>query len=151
MLAAIDRHIQPGKLNCRQINILNDIHLCEVDDTLKKSITGHGQKQAWKSNVLPCLLFCRAQRDNLHLFLKVGGHIPFYGATDTPVLDFWWHFLWVSKPEWASLFALGGGIHTWHTFPEIHLWCDTCRTLDVQHGSRSFSPHTIFKRLMIYR
>ena len=28
---------------------------------------------------------------------------PFCGATDTPVLDFWWHLLWVSKPEWAAL------------------------------------------------
>ena len=24
---------------------------------------------------------------------------PFCRATDTPVLDFWWHLLWVSKPE----------------------------------------------------
>ena len=23
---------------------------------------------------------------------------PFLGATDTPVLDFWWHLPWVSKP-----------------------------------------------------
>ena len=23
------------------------------------------------------------------------------GATDTPVLDFWWRLLWVSKPEWV--------------------------------------------------
>ena len=23
------------------------------------------------------------------------------GATDTPVLDFWWYLLWVSKPEWV--------------------------------------------------
>ena len=32
-------------------------------------------------------------------------------ATDTPVLDFWWHLLWVSKPEWAVLLALGKGVH----------------------------------------
>ena len=35
---------------------------------------------------------------------------PFCGATDTPVLDFWWCLLWVSKPEWAALFVLGGGV-----------------------------------------
>ena len=29
-----------------------------------------------------------------------------FGATGTPVLDFWWRLLWVSKPEWAALFAL---------------------------------------------
>ena len=36
---------------------------------------------------------------------------PFFGATDTPILDFWWRLLWVSKPEWAALFKLGRGIH----------------------------------------
>ena len=25
---------------------------------------------------------------------------PFHGATDTPVLDFWWHLPWVSKLGW---------------------------------------------------
>ena len=35
---------------------------------------------------------------------------PFCGATDTPVLDFWWCLLWVSKPEWAALFTLERGI-----------------------------------------
>ena len=33
-------------------------------------------------------------------------------ATDTPVLDFWWHLLWVSKPEWAALFTFGIGIRS---------------------------------------
>ena len=37
-----------------------------------------------------------------------------YGATDTPVLDFWRCLLWVSKPEWAALFALSRGIHDIH-------------------------------------
>ena len=36
---------------------------------------------------------------------------PFCGATDTPLLDFWWCLLWVSKPEWAALFMLGGHVH----------------------------------------
>ena len=40
---------------------------------------------------------------------------PFCGATDTPVLDFWLRLLWVSKPEWAALFILGGGIHVTHS------------------------------------
>ena len=26
---------------------------------------------------------------------------PFCGATDTPILNFWWCLLWVSKPEWV--------------------------------------------------
>ena len=32
---------------------------------------------------------------------------PFCGGTDTPVLDFWWCLLWVSKPKWAALFMHG--------------------------------------------
>ena len=36
---------------------------------------------------------------------------PFCGATVTPILDFWWHLLWVSEPELATLFGLGRGIH----------------------------------------
>ena len=36
--------------------------------------------------------------------------ISFCGATDTPVLDFWWCLLWVSKPEWTASFTLGQGI-----------------------------------------
>ena len=30
---------------------------------------------------------------------------PFCGATDTPVLDFWWRLPWVSKPRWTRLHA----------------------------------------------
>ena len=37
--------------------------------------------------------------------------IPFCGFTDAPVFDFWWRLLWVSKPEWSSLFTLDGGEH----------------------------------------
>ena len=25
-----------------------------------------------------------------------------FGTTNTPVLDFSWHLLWVSKPEWVQ-------------------------------------------------
>ena len=35
---------------------------------------------------------------------------PFCGATDTPIVDVWLHLLWVSKLEWAALFALGQGV-----------------------------------------
>ena len=37
-----------------------------------------------------------------------------FGTIDTPVPDFWWCLLWISKPEWAVLFALCGGIHDVH-------------------------------------
>ena len=35
---------------------------------------------------------------------------PFCEATDSPVSDFWWRLLGVSKPEWVALFALDGGV-----------------------------------------
>ena len=35
-------------------------------------------------------------------FLKILKDMnPFCGATDTPILDFWWRLLLVSKPEWV--------------------------------------------------
>ena len=34
-----------------------------------------------------------------------------FGATGTPVLDFWWHLLWVSKPEWAMPYSHCRGKH----------------------------------------
>ena len=43
----------------------------------------------------------------LFFFCKVfGGDMSFFGATGTPVLDFWWRFLWVSKPEWVLPYSL---------------------------------------------
>ena len=36
---------------------------------------------------------------------------PFCATTDTHFFDFWWCLLWASKPEWAALFTLGGGVH----------------------------------------
>ena len=38
-----------------------------------------------------------------------------FGTTDAPVLNFWWCLLWVSKPEWETLFALGWGICDIHS------------------------------------
>ena len=41
--------------------------------------------------------------------------VLFYGETDTPVLEFWWCLLSVSKPEWAALFVFTGGIPVTHS------------------------------------
>ena len=62
---------------------------------------------------------------------------PFRGATDTPVLDFWWCLPWVSKPGWipSMLFHLCD--------PLIHLWCDTCWLHRGQHGSWAFLIHIL--------
>ena len=36
---------------------------------------------------------------------------PFCGATDTPVLDFWWRLLWVSKPGWTPHLCASSPAH----------------------------------------
>ena len=56
----------------------------------------------------------------LHVYMYINifrGLMSFYGATDTPVLDFWWCILWFSNPEWSDLFALGGGVPQDSQFP----------------------------------
>ena len=64
----------------------------------------------------------------------------FGGATDTPILDFWWCFLWVSKPEWVLPYSSLAEAYMLHyMFPEIHLWCNTCWPLGGKHGSRAIS------------
>ena len=64
----------------------------------------------------------------------------FCGATDTPILDFWWCLLWVSKPEWGLPYlSLAEAYMLHYTFPEIHLWCNTCWPLGGQHGSQAIS------------
>ena len=42
-----------------------------------------------------------------------------FGATDTPVLDFWWHLLWVSKPEWEvyMIYIPWDSPLVWHLLP----------------------------------
>ena len=65
---------------------------------------------------------------------------PFCGATDTPILDFWWHLLWASKPEWVLPYlSLAEAYVLCYTFPDIHLWYDTCQPLGSQHGSWAIS------------
>ena len=45
-------------------------------------------------------------------FQNFGGHKSFFvGPLISPVLDFLWHLLWVSKLEWAALFTPGGVTH----------------------------------------
>ena len=70
-------------------------------------------------------MLCAATNKSMQLFEKkgdwhvspfflwgasFGGHESMFGATDTPVLNFWRHLLWVLKPEWAALLELGGGV-----------------------------------------
>ena len=64
---------------------------------------------------------------------------PFRGATDTPVLDFWWHLPWVSKPMWIPCML------SHLCDPQIHFWCDTCWLYRDQHGrfGPGFKPTNI--------
>ena len=68
---------------------------------------------------------------------KFGGHKSFYGATDTPVLDFWWHLFWVTKSGWIPLLACFVTCMQW--IPQIYLWCDTYWPLSGQHGTWAIS------------
>ena len=43
----------------------------------------------------------------LKSFLRI--HMSFFGATCTPVLDFWWRLLWGSMPEWVLPYSHCGG------------------------------------------
>ena len=62
---------------------------------------------------------------------------PFCGATDTPVLDFWWHLPWVSKPGWIPCML------SRLCDPQTHLWCNSCWLYRGQHDSWAFLIHIL--------
>ena len=68
-------------------------------------------------------------------FYNFWGYQSFLCPTDTPVLDFWWRLLWVSKPWRIPLLTCF--VVCVQLIPQIHLWCDTCWSFDDQHGSRA--------------
>ena len=72
--------------------------------------------------------------------------VLFRGATDTPVLDFWWHLSWVSKPGWIPFSMLS---HLCDL--QIHVWCNTCPLYRGQHGSRAFLIHVLTQALVEVR
>ena len=56
---------------------------------------------------------------------------PFWGATGSPVLDFWWCLLWVSKPEWFCLI---------HFFVEVNVMYIPLDPPPVLHMPTSWWP-----------
>ena len=63
-------------------------------------------------NILNLCVSCTAQVALCLQFFKINSlltHVLLWGHW-YPVLDFWWHLLWVSKPDCAALFAFGRGI-----------------------------------------
>ena len=71
--------------------------------------------------------------------------MSFYGATDTPVLNFWWHALWVS--EWASLFALGRGIHVTHSLR--FFWLCSGGSRISQKGAPTKGANVLFCKIFV--
>ena len=68
-----------------------------------------------------------------------------FGATDTPVSDFWWRLSgFQSQSEFCLIRTLWRRM--WYMFSEIHLWCDTSAGVYSQHSSQSLSPHACFSR-----
>ena len=88
--------------------------------------------QKWSSNV-------EWFKSYFYFFLKVFGgniHMSFLGATGTPTLDFWWHLLWVSKPEWVLPYLLFAEANVMY-IPRDPPLCYMCRPLG---GWRAASP-----------
>ena len=56
-------------------------------------------------------------------------HMSYFGATGTPVLDFWWRLLWVSKPEWVLPYSHCGGKCNVHSL-RFTSGATRCRPLD---------------------
>ena len=73
-----------------------------------------------------------------------GGYQFFCWATTTPVLDFWWHLPWVSKPGWIH--SLACFVACMQKNHEIHLWCDTSWPLGGQLGSQTIPIHVLVNK-----
>ena len=69
------------------------------------------------------------------VFIIFGGHMSFL-----------WGLFWTSGdicPGFQSQVGLACMLSCLHAIPQIHLWCDTCRPLDRQHGSRATLTHIL--------
>ena len=83
-------------------------------------------------------------------FLKIfGGHMSFYGATNTSALDVWWCLRWVSKPEWVALFTLGRGEHDVHS-PKFTSGATPAKHLMVNINAIWCSQHACFNRFTLF-
>ena len=71
----------------------------------QQSIIPHNPSAIQKQQVHVINVTCDKQEDEKCMFLFAcffGSHLDmfYFGATTSPVLDFWWRLLWVSKPVW---------------------------------------------------
>ena len=60
----------------------------------------------WNKIMCPCIHYHIRRGGAIVLFCFSQTHMSFFGATGTPVLDFWWCILWVLKPEWVLPYSL---------------------------------------------
>ena len=68
------------------------------------------KENVWNLEALFSFISIHEKSQLKFFFLFLEDINPFCGTTDSNVLEFWWHRLWVSKPEWTALFTLGGSI-----------------------------------------
>ena len=74
--------------------------------------------------------YIKVRTVNFFLLIFWKKSVLFCGTIDAPVLDYRWHLILVSKPEWAALFTLSRSKHVEH-FWDSHL---------VQHLLSSWWP-----------
>ena len=83
----------------------------------------------------------------LPIFLQkniLQGMSLFYGTTDVPVLDFWWHLPRVLKPGWIPHLHASAPVYN-----GFFRFTSGTTTADLLTGSQAFfNPHTcIYKHL----
>ena len=95
------------------------------------------------------LLLCYQYSFFLFFSFFVGHiHMSFFGATGTPVLDFWWRLLWVSMPEWVLPYSHWGGECNVQ-FLRSTSGATCCRPLDGQHCGAS-TGFISCQRILLY-
>ena len=107
------------QIECRKDGVtidLNDEWLTHW--SLTQVLTKHGKQVVWTVVGVPwehkwrtdVLYWCLVYP----LYITGKAFKNPISSPNTSVLDFLWCLLWVSKPEWAALFTLGGGICVTH-------------------------------------
>ena len=91
----------------------------------------------------------------LFLFKFLEDISPFCGATDTPVLDFWWCLPWVSKPGWNRFLRAFSHVWSsdwplvWHLLTVCHIlycpWIQQCKGCFV-HNTQLLAEFTAYRK-----
>ena len=90
------------------------------------------ERESLSSNVFCCFFLS-------FFFCWTHSHVLFW-ATGTPVLDFWWRLLWVSKPEWVLLYSHCGGKYDIHSLRSTS-GATYCQPLDGSNVNSLASRH----------